>query len=274
MSTPHTHHALGRPTKVCLLKHRTSAETSHFVACGRSAYLGLYALSYQGIGTLNATKLRAYKHDELFFAKDATILSKGPNLRSAWASPFLKSVVHPVCLCMAQVTKKSFTEVVTLLDQAKRPTRLTFVRHACGRRFVGREKGGGGSCRCASSAAGRRVPPLGSVLAIGLAGCCGKWGMPRCGCEQPKRSSSIGQPALSPSPQKQNTRYRQTEVRVLECERSEDGFASVKYSRKMKKSGCRSGCHRIFLGEVVLPHAGIATLIFLPEGELWLGVGP
>ncbi|CBJ30605.1 hypothetical protein Esi_0203_0042 [Ectocarpus siliculosus] len=97
-----------------------------------------------------------------------------------------------------QVTKKSFTEVASLLDQAERPTRLTFVRHACGRRFVGRDNGygGGGTCRGAA----RHKPPCRVAYCGGWDGCCGMMGKSGCGGKQPPNASCVGRVVSSPSP--------------------------------------------------------------------------
>ncbi|CAN0241010.1 unnamed protein product, partial [Ectocarpus sp. 4 AP-2014] len=97
-----------------------------------------------------------------------------------------------------QVTKKSFTEVASLLDQAERPTRLTFVRHACGRRFVGRDNGygGGGTCRGAA----RQQPPFPIAYCGGWDGCCRMMGKSGCGGKQPPNASCVGRLVSSPSP--------------------------------------------------------------------------
>ncbi|CAM9942370.1 unnamed protein product, partial [Ectocarpus sp. 12 AP-2014] len=97
-----------------------------------------------------------------------------------------------------QVTKKSFTEVASLLDQAERPTRLTFVRHACGRRFVGRDNGhgGGGTCRGAA----RQQPLFQIAYCGGWDGCCGMMGKSGCGGKQPPNASCVGRLVSSPSP--------------------------------------------------------------------------
>lgn len=114
-----------------------------------------------------------------------------------------------LCGFLAQVSKKSFADVACLLDRAKRPTRLTFVRHACGRRFVSREKDGG------FSAAAREVP---GRTAFGLRR-RGKRGNAGCGYEQLRCAGSAGQRSLSLSPQKLTKCYRQIEVgsRVGSC---------------------------------------------------------
>ncbi|CAM9112960.1 unnamed protein product, partial [Pylaiella littoralis] len=93
-----------------------------------------------------------------------------------------------------QVTKKSFSDVITLLNRAERPTRLTFIRHACGRRFGGPEKGGGGGCRGATAGTTRQQ----STCRWG--GCCGKWGKAGCGCELNPRAVSAGPTISGPSP--------------------------------------------------------------------------
>lgn len=105
----------------------------------------------------------------------------------------------------AQVSKKSFADVAHLLDRAKRPTRLTFVRHACGRRFVSREKDGG------FSAAAREGP---GRTAFGLRK-RGKRGKAGCRYEQLLCAGSAGradQRSSSLSPQKLTKCYRQIEV--------------------------------------------------------------
>lgn len=96
-------------------------------------------------------------------------------------------------------------DVAHLLDRAKRPTRLTFVRHACGRRFVSREKDGG------FSAAAREAP---GRTAFGLRK-RGKWGKAGCRYEQLLCAGSAGradQRSSSLSPQKLTKCYRQIEV--------------------------------------------------------------
>lgn len=97
-----------------------------------------------------------------------------------------------------KVTKKSFAEVASLLDQAERPTRLTFVRHACGRRFVGRDNGygGGGTCRGAA----RQKPPCRVAYCGGWDGCCGMMGKSGCWGKQPPNASCVGRLVSSPSP--------------------------------------------------------------------------
>ncbi|CAM9582311.1 unnamed protein product, partial [Scytosiphon promiscuus] len=97
-----------------------------------------------------------------------------------------------------QVTKKSFRDVTGLLERAERPTRLTFVRHACGRRFVGWEKGRG-RFRCAITPSTRTESPRRSGLVDGWGGCCGKWGKSGCGCEHPLGAACIGPQPSNPS---------------------------------------------------------------------------
>lgn len=99
---------------------------------------------------------------------------------------------------IGKVTKKSFTEVASLLDQAERPTRLTFVRHACGRRFVGRDQGYGGVGTCRGAA--RQQPPWRVAHGGGWDGCCGMMGKSGCGGKQPPNASCVGRLASSPSP--------------------------------------------------------------------------
>lgn len=106
---------------------------------------------------------------------------------------------------LSQVSKKSFADVAHLLDRAKRPTRLTFVRHACGRRFVSREKDG-------SFAAAAREPP--GRIAFGLRR-RGKRGKAGRGYEKLLCAGSAGRAdsrSLSLSPQKLTKCYRQIEV--------------------------------------------------------------
>lgn len=65
----------------------------------------------------------------------------------------------PDTLLIVKVSKRSFQDVVSLLERTQRPTRLTFVRHACGRRFRTRRE-----CRSSSHASRRRQAPHSSVL--------------------------------------------------------------------------------------------------------------
>ncbi|CAM9503718.1 unnamed protein product, partial [Hapterophycus canaliculatus] len=134
-----------------------------------------------------------------------------------------------------QVTKKSFTDVAGLLERAQRPTRLTFVRHACGRRFVGREKGRGRYRGATRPAAQPGSPPRSSLVG-GWGGCCGNWGNAGCGCEDPLR----GPPVLSLSPRKSNKRHRQIEAEADGCP-----VAVLLRARRQLQSGGMEQWHEV-----------------------------
>lgn len=103
------------------------------------------------------------------------------------------------------MSKKSFADVAHLLDRAKRPTRLTFVRHACGRRFVSRDKDT--SCATAAGEVSGR-----NVFGLRRRGKRGKAGR---GYEQLLCAGSarrVEPRCSSISPQKATKCYRQIEV--------------------------------------------------------------
>ena len=139
---------------------------------------------------------------------------------------------YGMAFCCSQVSKKSFADVAALLDRAKRPTRLTFVRHACGRRFVSREKDGG------FAAAAQEIP---GRTAFGLRR-RGKRGKAGRGYEQLLCAGSAGRAdprSSSLSPQKSTKCYRQIEVgpewvvvAPVCCQKSAATWGHASYRRK------------------------------------------
>lgn len=124
--------------------------------------------------------------------------------------------VYQLAQSIVKVSKKSFQDVVFLLEKSQRPIRLTFVRHLCGRRFRTRRE-----CRDDSSVSWRSEAPWSSVF--------GSWGLgrrrgirPPSPCEKRRRNNYIGKsskaraapvaPASSPSPQKSRKNCHIVEV--------------------------------------------------------------
>lgn len=92
----------------------------------------------------------------------------------------------------AQVSKKCFDEVVQLLEQAERPTRLVFVRHACGRRFRDHREGA------------RRLASPGNSRSRGSLGTPGSSGI-----SLPSPRAPDGWLSLTPSPGRMKKKRRQ-----------------------------------------------------------------
>lgn len=129
------------------------------------------------------------------------------------ASPLPKSwallCVRSSYLSGAQVSKKSFADAVSLLHREHRPTRLVFVRHACGRRFVRREKCGS----CGGKTQQSSCPtPFGRWS-------CGKRGNGGCGCQLAVGSAQVGHAGTNPSPRKSKKLHHQIEVRARQKNR-------------------------------------------------------